>query len=120
MNEELGITIGTEARAARQHLGLTQAEVAERIGLVHPVYNRLERGKMLPSVPSLYRLCRELRVSPEKLMGLTATGDVRKDTREKPKKEDDAPELRRLLHLARKLDAEDLAALLHVATALAR
>ncbi|RYZ32098.1 MAG: XRE family transcriptional regulator, partial [Myxococcaceae bacterium] len=35
-------------------------------------------------------------------------------------KEEDAPELRRLLHLARKLDAEDLAALLHVASALAR
>ncbi|MBN9686038.1 MULTISPECIES: helix-turn-helix transcriptional regulator [unclassified Corallococcus] len=119
MNEELGITIGTEARAARQHLGLTQAEVAERVGLVHPVYNRLERGKMLPSVPSLYRLCRELQVSPEKLMGLTATGDVRKGTKTKPK-EEDAPELRRLLHLARKLDAEDLAALLHVASALAR
>ena len=119
MNEELGITIGTEARAARQHLGLTQAEVAERVELVHPVYNRLERGKMLPSVPTLYRLCRELRVSPEKLMGLTPTGDVRKGSKTSPKQED-APELRRLLHLARKLDAEKLDALLHVASALAR
>jgi transcriptional regulator with XRE-family HTH domain len=119
MNEELGITIGTEARAARQHLGLTQAEVAERIGLVHPVYNRLERGKMLPSVPTLYRLCQELRASPEKLMGLTPTGSVRKGARAQAKDED-TPELRRLLHLARKLDAEELEALLRVASVLAR
>jgi transcriptional regulator with XRE-family HTH domain len=119
MNEELGITIGTEARAARQHLGLTQAEVAERIGLVHPVYNRLERGKMLPSVPTLYRLCQELRASPAKLMGLTETGRVHKGSRAQAKDED-TPELRRLLHLARKLDAEELEALLRIASVLAR
>ncbi|NNB91908.1 helix-turn-helix transcriptional regulator [Corallococcus exiguus] len=121
MNEELGITIGTAARAAREHLGLTQAEVAERIGLVHPVYSRLERGKMLPSVPSLYRLCQELRVSPETLLGLTPAGEVRKGAKKpSPREDGDAPDLRRLLHLARKLDAEKLDALLHVASALAR
>ncbi|WP_375754552.1 helix-turn-helix domain-containing protein [Corallococcus exercitus] len=121
MNEELGITIGMAARAAREHLGLTQAEVAERIGLVHPVYSRLERGKMLPSVPSLYRLCQELRVSPEAMLGLTPEGDVRKKGRKPaPQEDSDAPDLRRLLHLARKLDAEKLDALLHVASVLAR
>ncbi|MCY1041641.1 helix-turn-helix transcriptional regulator [Corallococcus sp. bb12-1] len=117
MNEELAITIGTAARAAREHLGLTQAEVAERIGLVHPVYSRLERGKMLPSVPSLYRLCRELRVSPETLMGLTPKASGRKDSQ--PQAEE-GPKLRRLLHLAQKLEEEDLDALLHIASALAR
>ncbi|MCY1042139.1 helix-turn-helix transcriptional regulator [Corallococcus sp. bb12-1] len=117
MNEELAITIGTAARAAREHLGLTQAEVAERIGLVHAVYSRLERGKMLPSVPSLYRLCGELRVSPETLMGLTPKASGRKSQRSQ---EEEGPKLRRLLHLAQKLEEEDLDALLHVASALAR
>ncbi|GMU06759.1 helix-turn-helix transcriptional regulator [Corallococcus caeni] len=120
MNEELGITIGMAARAAREHLGLTQAEVAERIGLVHPVYSRLERGKMLPSVPSLYRLCQELRVSPEAMLGLTPKGTVSKGRKPAPREDGDAPDLRRLLHLARKLDAEKLDALLHVASVLAR
>ncbi|NOK12782.1 helix-turn-helix domain-containing protein [Corallococcus exercitus] len=120
MNEELGITIGMAARAAREHLGLTQAEVAERIGLVHPVYSRLERGKMLPSVPSLYRLCQELRVSPETMLGLTPEGAVRKGRKPAPREDGDAPDLRRLLHLARKLDAEELDALLNVASVLAR
>ncbi|CAM3394026.1 helix-turn-helix transcriptional regulator [Corallococcus sp. ZKHCc1 1396] len=117
MNEELAITIGTAARAAREHLGLMQAEVAERIGLVPAVYSRLERGKMLPSVPSLHRLCQELRVSPETLMGLTPRARGRKAQRSQ---EEETPKLRRLLHLAQKLEEEDLDALLHVASALAR
>lgn len=72
---------------------------------------------MLPSVPSLYRLCRELRVSPETLMGLGAPAGGRKAQRTR---DEEAPKLRRLLHLAHKLDEEDLDALLHVASALAR
>jgi transcriptional regulator with XRE-family HTH domain len=119
-NEELGVIIGAAARTAREQLGLTQAEVAERVDLVHAVYSRLERGKMLPSVPSLYRLCQELRISPELLLGLTpGPGSRKKGARSQPP-EENTPELRRLLHLARKLDAEKLDALLHVATALSR
>jgi|SRR5215217_4974593 len=119
MNEELAITIGTAAREAREKLGLTRAEVAERVGLVHAVYNRLERGKMLPSVPSLFRLCAELHVSPEVLLGLTPPGAGKKAQRAAPR-EEETPELRRLLSLARKLDEEKLDALVHVATALSR
>ena len=119
MNEELGITIGAAARAAREQLGLTQAEVAQRVGLISTVYSRLERGKMLPSVPTLYRLCIELKVSPEDLLGLTALVRGRKGQRPRAR-EDELPALRRLLYLARKLDAEKLEALLHVATVLTR
>ncbi|MCY1045083.1 helix-turn-helix transcriptional regulator [Corallococcus sp. bb12-1] len=119
MNEELGIIIGMAARAAREQLGLTQAEVGERVGLISTVYSRLERGKMLPSVPTLYRLCIELKVSPEDLLGLTALVRGRKGQRPRAR-EDELPALRRLLYLARKLDAEKLEALLHVATVLTR
>ncbi|MFY2559342.1 helix-turn-helix domain-containing protein [Corallococcus terminator] len=116
MNEELAVTIGTAARAARQNLGLTQAEVAERVELVSMVYSRLERGKMLPSVPSLYRLCRELGVSPEVMLDLGGENPGKKSR----SREEATPGLRRLQHLARKLDAEKLDALLHIATVLSR
>ncbi|MBZ4334477.1 MULTISPECIES: helix-turn-helix domain-containing protein [unclassified Corallococcus] len=119
MNEELAITIGRIARAAREEQGLTQAEVGPRVGLLSTVYSRLERGKMLPSVPTLYRLCTELKVSPEDLLGLTGLVRGRKGQRPRPR-EDETPALRRLLYLARKLDAEKLEALLHVATVLTR
>ncbi|MCP3170147.1 helix-turn-helix domain-containing protein [Myxococcus qinghaiensis] len=117
MNQELAVTIGTTARAAREQLGLTQADVAERVGLVPPVYSRLERGQMLPSVPTLYRLCTELKVSPEELLGLTEAAHAGKGPRTT---EDDAPSLRRLLYVARKLNEAQLEALLHMATVLAK
>ncbi|MCP3105333.1 helix-turn-helix domain-containing protein [Myxococcus sp. K15C18031901] len=115
MNEELAATIGTISRAAREQMGLTQAEVADRVGLVPPVYSRLERGQMLPSVPTLYRLCTELMLSPEDLLGLSESS--KKGPRTRP---EDEASLRRLLFLARKLDERKLDALLRVATELAR
>ncbi|NTX15469.1 helix-turn-helix transcriptional regulator [Myxococcus sp. CA056] len=65
----LPIVIGCAARVARKRLGLTQAEVARRVGIVLTVYNRLERGRMQPSVSTLHRLCEVLDASPNELMG---------------------------------------------------
>ncbi|NVJ00307.1 helix-turn-helix transcriptional regulator [Myxococcus sp. AM009] len=120
MNEELAITIGTVAREAREKLGMTRAEVAERVGLVEPAYGRLERGKVLPSVPVFHRLSLTLGLSPEVLLGTTPRGTGKKKPPRAPSLEAETPELRRLLALARKLDEEKLDALLHVATALTR
>lgn len=119
MNEELALTIGTVAREAREKLGMTRAEVAEHVGLVEPAYGRLERGKVLPSVPVLHRLGLTLGISPEALLGTSPRGTGKKPPRS-PALEAETPELRRLLALARKLDAEKLDALLHVATVLTR
>ena len=97
--------IGSRARACREAAKLTQADVAERVGLQVEVYGRLERGKMLPSVPTLTRLGYVLGVSHDVLLGLaeerqgSAAGSI-----------DDglSPELRRLLRSIRKLDREQL------------
>ncbi|EAU67338.1 putative transcriptional repressor [Stigmatella aurantiaca DW4/3-1] len=96
-------------------MSLTQVQVAERVGLAPAVYSRIERGQMIPSVDTMRKLCVELMVSPEDLMGLTESADSGARTRP----EDDAT-LRRLIFVARKLDAGKLDALVHVATELAR
>jgi transcriptional regulator with XRE-family HTH domain len=57
MNEKLQRLLGDAARAARLRLGLTQAEVAKKVGLKSGVYGRVERGMMMPSVPTLRRIC---------------------------------------------------------------
>ncbi|WP_043709110.1 helix-turn-helix transcriptional regulator [Corallococcus macrosporus] len=119
MNEELAITIGTAAREAREKLGMTRAEVAERVGLVEPAYRRMERGKVLPSVTVLHRLSLTLGLSPEVLLGTAPQATGKKSSRP-PLLDAETAELRRLLSLARKLDAEKLDALLHVADALTR
>jgi transcriptional regulator with XRE-family HTH domain len=116
MNEKLATTLGDAARAARERLGLTQAEVAARMPLSPVVYNRLERGRMLPSVPTLVRLCELLEISPAELLG---SPNVARDDKARASKQEPAS-LRQLLSLARKLDERDRQALLTVAKALLR
>ncbi len=115
MNEELAEVIGKAARAARDKMGLTQAQVAERIQLTPLVYSRIERGKMLPSVPSLVRLCAALHLSPEDALGFAPRpARAKRKSGQEPEEET----LRRLVYIARRLAPEQLAALLGVATAL--
>lgn len=40
----------TEFRATRQSLGLTQTELADRLGMTQPMVSRIERGERQPTV----------------------------------------------------------------------
>lgn len=102
MESELRAQIGAASRAARRRLGLTQAEVAERIGIVPEVYGRLERGRMLPSVVTLVRLCRALSISADEVLGLS--GEPAPAPVATPSG-GERPEVRRLLRRAGALDA---------------
>ncbi|MCP3169984.1 MULTISPECIES: helix-turn-helix domain-containing protein [Myxococcaceae] len=115
MNEQLATHLGAIARLAREQMSLTQVQVAERVGMASAVYSRIERGHMIPSVETLKKLCIELMVSPEDMMGLTESPD-----RGAPTRPEDDVTLRRLLFLARKLDAAKLDALVRITTELAR
>ncbi|NVJ00729.1 helix-turn-helix transcriptional regulator [Myxococcus sp. AM009] len=118
MNEKLATAIGSAARAARERLGLTQVEVAGRMDLSPIVYNRLERGRMLPSVPTLVRLCETLKVSPEVVLG-----SVEPPTRRKGRgagREDAPPSVHLLTGLARRLDEEQRQVLILMAKVLLR
>ncbi|WP_216623551.1 helix-turn-helix transcriptional regulator, partial [Corallococcus exercitus] len=70
MERKLAVSVGAAARAARLRAGLTQADVADRVGIASEVYGRLERGKMMPSVPTLFRLCLALQLSADASLGL--------------------------------------------------
>lgn len=52
MDEKLQRLLGNAARAARLRLGLTQAEVAKKVGLKSGVYGRVDGGMMMPSGPT--------------------------------------------------------------------
>jgi transcriptional regulator with XRE-family HTH domain len=96
MEEELQRSLGEVARAARERLGLTQAQVAQKVGLVHAVYGRIERGGMMPSAPSLRRISLVLGVSTDALLGLSPA-PVAVRVEEPPPKENLSPELRRIV-----------------------
>jgi transcriptional regulator with XRE-family HTH domain len=116
MNQELARTIGVGARAARTRLELTQVQVAERVGIAAMVYSRLERGLMLPSVPTLLKLCRVLETTPDALMGFP--GEAAHAARSTRAQREQEEALRHLLSIGRKLDTEKLQALITMARAL--
>ncbi|MCP3136209.1 helix-turn-helix transcriptional regulator [Pyxidicoccus xibeiensis] len=120
MEQRLATIIGNAVRAARQRLELTQADVAERVGIATEVYGRLERGHMLPSVRTLRKLCLVLNCSSDVLLGMAGVAGVEgaPALAEDPPEYRERPEVRRLLRTVRKLDAPRLRLLGQVANAL--
>ena len=57
--EELMKVVGQAAREARERLDMNQAEVARAAGISAVVYGRIERGMMLPAVPTLRKIATE-------------------------------------------------------------
>jgi transcriptional regulator with XRE-family HTH domain len=69
MCAKLSQQIGTHVRAARHRVGLSQAQVAEAIHVPTLVFSRLERGRLLPSLPTLVDLCGVLRIPVDLILG---------------------------------------------------
>jgi transcriptional regulator with XRE-family HTH domain len=70
MSNGLRQTFAKEVRAARYRCGLSQAEVAERIGIAVEAYGRLERGAVLPRAETLVGLAYAFNVSADRLLGI--------------------------------------------------
>lgn len=120
MDKPLSSILGVAVRTARVRAGLTQEDVAERIGMASEVYGRMERGQMLPRVENLRRLCLVLNVPPHELLGLesmaSGKGDLPRD--EVKARADDSADMRRLQRRLRKLNANQVKLLSLVAGAM--
>ena len=108
--DRLPATLGAALKQARQRAGMTQAEVAEGIGSAAEVYGRMERGRALPSVPTLLRLCLILGSGPHELMGFSpvAPWQDASGAGTVPPGLNDTPEKRRLLRRLARLDSPRL------------
>lgn len=111
MRQRFANELGAAAREVRLQRGLTQAEVAERIGIAMEVYGRIERGVLLPSLPTFLGICHVLEADPRALLGLMSPGRSpgMRQTAEDP------PHVRRLTRLARELREDEVIALQGVA-----
>jgi len=110
MDEKLRHALGDAARAARLRLGLTQAEVAKKVRLKSGVYGRVERGAMVPSVPTLRRICETLAISSDALLSLgTQAHEATVPT--PPPEAGEHPELSRIIHILHGWPPERLALL---------
>jgi transcriptional regulator with XRE-family HTH domain len=75
VREPLARALREILRTARQGAALTQEQMARRIGMGTQTYGRFERGRMVPSIPTLLRLCQALCVSREAVPGLGCAED---------------------------------------------
>jgi len=60
--------LGKNLRAARERLGLTQEQVAERSGVQAGEVSRIETGKRDPKVSTLERLAKAVEAKPGELL----------------------------------------------------
>ena len=119
MDKPLLSSLGAAVRAARMRTGLTQEDVAERIGMASEVYGRMERGQMLPRVENLRRLCLVLKVPPHELLGLDDLGPGRADSRGDARmRGEESADMRRLQRRLRKLNATQVKLLSLIAGAM--
>lgn len=104
MQTPLAITIGKALRKARESSGLTQEDAADRAGISAEFYARMERGRTLPSVPTLVRLAEALGVSADELLGRPAERRAGAAAVATPARgvEDESPEVRRLVRRLRR------------------
>jgi transcriptional regulator with XRE-family HTH domain len=109
----LPATLSAALKQARKRAGMTQAEAAEGISIAPEVYGRMERGGMLPSVPTLLRLCLILGSAPNELMGFAevAPGQSAPGALPVPPGLHNTPEKRRLLRRLVRLDSPKIKAL---------
>lgn len=70
MPSALAAMFGSNLRAQRERIGLTQAEVAREVGLAVEAYGRLERGYALPRAQTLVAIAGLLETSTDALLGL--------------------------------------------------
>jgi transcriptional regulator with XRE-family HTH domain len=116
--DKLKHTLGRGLLRARQRKGYTQAEAASLVGLAHAVYGRVERGGMLPSVPTLFRLCTVLNVSANVLLGFDSEEEVVLPPSPSSEDSEDSPELRRLANALRTLSPSALRTMSALASAI--
>lgn len=62
---------GEKIRALRTEKGLTQTQLADKVGLVKGSISAYEQGKKYPSVEVLIKLCSVFDVSSDYLIGLS-------------------------------------------------
>lgn len=78
MNEK---TIGDRIREERESAGLTQLELANKIGITPQAVSQYERGIKNPKITTIYRFADAIGVSPSKLFD-----DVKIEEVEKPER----------------------------------
>jgi transcriptional regulator with XRE-family HTH domain len=66
--KNLADIFGLVLKTYRQEKGMTQQQLADFTGLDRAFISELENGKLIPSLETFFRLCRQLKVPPEEFI----------------------------------------------------
>lgn len=66
-------TLGEKIRSARRRQGMTQGQLAERVGIAKPTLSNYENGNRLPDVKIISRLIEVLNIDSDYLLGVERT-----------------------------------------------
>ena len=79
----IGKRVGQNIRVARTEAGLTQTELAERLGIHQESVSRWERGTVTPSVSQVFRIAEALGIDAAWLMmrGRMEQGEIAEELR---------------------------------------
>ena len=78
--------IGVKIRHARERYGMSQAELARRIGISKTAMNDLEQGKTRdPRLSHIVAIADQLRLSLDTLVGRKETGSTAGTPRKRPR-----------------------------------
>lgn len=72
-SEKEFLDLGGKVKALRLKRGLTQSDLAEKIGVTASYISQLERNLISPSIDSLMRISRELQVAPGYFLSLDSS-----------------------------------------------
>jgi DNA-binding XRE family transcriptional regulator/mannose-6-phosphate isomerase-like protein (cupin superfamily) len=89
--ETLTPELGARLRAARTAKGLALRELSRRIGVSASMVSQIERGSVMPSVATLYKLVSELGLSLDELFAAGHTGPPNGDPGDTPSATPGAP-----------------------------
>jgi SOS-response transcriptional repressor LexA len=67
-------SLGDRIKIARKKAGLTQGELAKKVGITYPTLNKYEKNRRVPNSQVLDRIARELNCDPGWL--LSGAGDI--------------------------------------------
>ena len=72
-DKKADVLLGKRITQFRKERGLTQVELAERLGVGQPVLSNYEHGRLRPNHVILATLAKALQVSSDELLGLRTT-----------------------------------------------
>ena len=69
MAEEFNLTLGEKIHAIRRARGITQVELAKKVGIQPYQISAYESGKNLPSLTTFEWICKALGITASELLG---------------------------------------------------